>query len=97
MEFIGTIALSAMLVEAVTTAFKPVWDKERRKLSRGALASLAVGLVIAFAAGLDIAAIAGVEIRWPLLPQLITGIIISRGSNYVHDIFKRINTDSANN
>lgn len=90
MEVLGIIFVAAVLVEAVTNAIKPIWDAEKRGVSWPALVSLAVGMVVAFAADLDIAGAVGVAIEWPVVPQLITGIIIGRGANYVHDIVKRM-------
>jgi hypothetical protein len=87
--FMGII-FGAVLVEAIVTALKPVWDPDKRKVSFGALASLIVGLGIAFAAGMDLCSAAGVPIHVPVVPQLITGILISRGANYVYDILSQI-------
>lgn len=91
MEMIGTIAIAAMLVEALTSACKPIWDEQSRGFSYGAVISLCIGVIIALASNLDIGRAVGICIEWPLLPQVITGVIISRGSNYVYDIMSRIN------
>jgi hypothetical protein len=95
MEAFMGIIFGAVLVEAVVTALKPVWDPDKRKVSLGALVSLIVGLGIAFAAGMDLCSAAGVPIQVPVVPQLITGILISRGANYVYDILSQIKNSVA--
>lgn len=37
----------------------------------------------------------GLQARLPVASVLLTGLVIGRGSNYVHDIFKRIRGDDA--
>jgi len=95
MEALMGIVFGAVLVEAIVTALKPVWDADKRTVSWGALASLIAGLGIAFASGMDLCAAAGIPINVPVVPQLITGILISRGANYVYDILSQIKSSVA--
>jgi hypothetical protein len=37
----------------------------------------------------------GQRFRVPVVPRLITGVLISRGANYVYDIFDRIKNSVA--
>lgn len=90
MDALMGIVFGAVLVEAITNVMKMVYDPEKRTVSWGTVASLIVGLGIAFAAGMDLCAAAGVPIHVPFVPQIITGILISRGANYVYDIFDQI-------
>lgn len=90
MEVLGMIVIAAVLVEAVTTAIKPIWDADKRKLAPAAVASLLIGLVLSFAANLDLPGAVGMTITWPVVSQIITGIVISRGANYVYDIIDKI-------
>lgn len=90
MNALMTIVFGAVLVEATTTALKPIWDENKRQVSIGAVMSLIVGLAIAFATNMDLLAAADIPISVPVVPQLITGILISRGANYVYDILAQI-------
>ncbi|MFZ5975194.1 MAG: hypothetical protein ACOYU3_07280 [Bacillota bacterium] len=92
MDALMTIVFGAILVEAIVTALKPIWDENKRQVSIGAVMSLIVGLAIAFAANMDLLATAGVDVNIPAVPQLITGILISRGANYVYDILAQISS-----
>lgn len=33
----------------------------------------------------------GIHFRWPILDSILTGVVVSRGANYIADIFNRIN------
>jgi formate-dependent nitrite reductase membrane component NrfD len=90
MDALLGIVFGAVLVEAIVTALKPIWDESKRQISFGAVMSLIVGLGIAFATGIDLCAAAGFPVLVPVVPQLITGILISRGSNYIYDILSQI-------
>ena len=51
--------------------------------------SLAVGVVLALLYQVDILLLVKLEAMHPVVGQVLTGFIISRGSNYVHDLSKR--------
>jgi len=48
--------------------------------------ALVIGVFTAVAYQVDIPSMAGLATAWPLANYIISGIIIGRGSNYVHDI-----------
>ena len=78
----------ALLVEAVIETFKPLWEPEKRTF--GFFASLVGGIlaavVINYLAGLDLFAWLGVPLSPAIAGVLLTGVLISRGSNFVHDL-----------
>lgn len=82
--------MSAILVESITNALKPIWDETKRGISYTAVVPLMVGVIIALAADLDLFGIFGLDITWPLVPQMLTGIVISRGANFVYDLISRV-------
>jgi hypothetical protein len=90
MDAIMVVVVGAVLVEAITSAVKPIWDASKRKISWGVAASLGVGLGIAFAANLDLAAAVGLPIGAPAVPQIISGVVISRGANFVYDLWGKV-------
>lgn len=52
--------------------------------------SLLVGVALALAYRLDIISeVFGATAGWPVTGQIITGLTIGRGSNYVHDFWSR--------
>lgn len=90
MDALCMIVTGSILVEAIVSAVKPIWDEEKLQISFSRLASVFFGVLFSLAAGLDIAGVLGVEIKWPVVSQVATGIIISRGSNYVYDLIEQI-------
>lgn len=84
------ILAAAFLVEALIQTLKPVYDKEKG-WNRSALFSLAAGILICLFIDVDIFRQLGFEEKIPYLGAILTGVIVSRGSNFVHDIFKYVN------
>jgi hypothetical protein len=54
------------------------------------IGSIGIGVLLAVAANLDIFAVIGFTLNIPYLGVFLTGLIISRGSNFVHDILVRV-------
>ncbi|PKN92168.1 MAG: hypothetical protein CVU44_16180 [Chloroflexi bacterium HGW-Chloroflexi-6] len=81
------LALVAFLVEAIIQTIKPIYDKETGwKLDK--VVSIIVGIVVCVATNVDLFAELGFVVAVPFLGSILTGIIASRGSNVVHDVFK---------
>ncbi len=87
---IGTIIAVAIVSEAVWETLKMVWEKGKVQVDR--IGAIVVSLVIAFGAGIDLFEVVGAPLGIPFLGIVLTGILISRGANVVHDIFSRIRT-----
>ena len=54
------------------------------------LAAVAVSVLLCFLGGADIFGVLGVELSVPWAGILLTGILASRGANYVNDLIGRI-------
>ena len=54
------------------------------------LVAIVVAVLLCVATGADLVAVVGIVFVWPWLGILLTGIIISRGANYVSDFVKRL-------
>jgi hypothetical protein len=54
------------------------------------IAALVVGLVLAFGAGQNLFALIGVEFAYPIVGTVLAGIVVSRGSNYIHDLIAKL-------
>ena len=52
--------------------------------------TMGIGIACAFNAQIDIFATLGLESTIPYFGYVATGILASRGSNYIHDILSRI-------
>lgn len=82
MENIALIIIAAILVEALveygqTIAAEPIL-----------IATLVVGVVISFIFGVTLFQSLGYAIH-PVADTVLSGVIISRGSNYVYDLIGR--------
>jgi hypothetical protein len=49
----------------------------------------AVGIALCIAYRVDLLAILGIDSAWPIAGQVVTGLIVGRGSNFVHDFASR--------
>jgi len=88
METFSALVVSALLVEAVVNLFKNVDDKNT---SWKYWASLAVGLVVSLLVAvnwnIDLFKMVGFsDGQIPYIGAILTGLIISRGSNVVADL-----------
>ncbi|MCK9599223.1 MAG: hypothetical protein M0R06_09300 [Sphaerochaeta sp.] len=91
MTILGVVII-AFIVEAVWETLKMVWQQGKVSVDR--IGALAVGLLVAFASGVDLFALVEVPLQVPYVGLALTGILISRGANFVHDLLKKIQPSS---
>ena len=93
MQTIVLILMLAVTVEAliqyVKSIIKMVEDKQYKTFGTQ-LAAILLAIFICFAAGVDLYALVGISFAIPWLGVLLTGVVISRGSNYTADFIKRL-------
>lgn len=87
--------IGAVVVESITKIIHEKWDK-----IDPTLLSIVVGILISFYAKLNILTVVGIEYGWNgnaametvgmLIGIILSGLILSRGSNGVHDFFSKI-------
>lgn len=85
---IVTIITIALLVEAIWETLKMVWQDGKANVNT--IGALVVGILISILAKLDIFAIQGINLTVPLIGYVLTGILLSRGANFIHDLFNKI-------
>ena len=85
------LILVAILVEAIWENFKMIWKDGKFNINM--LGSLILGIVICIFAGLDLFNIIGIELNIPVLGCVFTGIIVSRGANFVNDLFDKLKSE----
>ena len=96
MELFWTLIALGLLTEAVVETLKFIWDEKKRVFSWSALCAVAVGVAIAVASRTSLFTLLGIAPNMaPWLGYIVTGILISRGSNFLHDLWKRINAYGA--
>ncbi len=89
------IICAAVIIEGLVTYIKTfVADG---KFQWQMVAGLALGVLVAVGYNLDILAMFDMVSTIPLLGTILTGILISRGSNYLFDLIKTIRTATESN
>lgn len=91
MEF-ATIFILAITVEALVEYFKLIFNKTINWKQVGAII---LGIVLSVLCGTDLYKMVGIDFMIPFVGSVITGIIFSRGANYLADFVKRIQTQKA--
>ena len=87
MQMFSVIVMS-ILIEAVITYVKTIVVDKNIKWQ--IIASIMLSIALSLAYGLDIPALVGIVSPIPYVGSLLTGILISRGSNYIFDLLKTI-------
>jgi len=92
---ISQVLILAAIGEAVWETLKMVWQKEALANSKGKInpdkiGALAVAILIAFGARIDLFTLVGVPLSIPYLGYVLTGVLISRGSGFVHDLLTNL-------
>lgn len=82
------LIIIAILVEAIWENLKMIWGKN--KLNFNMLGSLLLSMIICVLAQINIFEIVGINLIVPVIGSLLTGIIVSRGANFVNDLFKKL-------
>lgn len=89
MEIFAQIIMAAIFIEAVIEIIKGIIvDK---KIDTWQIVSIAVAILFCIAYQLDALAILGFNTGVPYLGMIFTGIVVSRGSNFVSDLFGKLN------
>ena len=87
MDF-AQLVLVAILVEAIWENLKMIW--EAGKFNINMLGSLILAIIVCLLAQIDIFPIVGLNMAIPFVGSIFTGIIVSRGANFVNDLFKKL-------
>ena len=86
------IIAGVILTEAITQYGKTITEMFKTEdKSKGIyqLITILIGLLIAFSFNVNLFALLGMVAN-PIVAKIITGILMSRGSNWCFDFFKRI-------
>jgi ABC-type transport system involved in cytochrome c biogenesis permease component len=82
------LLLLALICEAVWETLKLVWEKGSLNIDR--VGAIVIGLTIAFGTGADLLSLVDIPLFVPYVGTALTGILISRGSNFIHDLLKKL-------
>ena len=80
------LLIIAASVEALWETLKMFWDGEKVDLNR--IGSAILGILLCILANVDFFALVGVELSIPIVGVVLSGLLVSRGANFVHDLLK---------
>lgn len=88
MEYAQLIII-AILIEAIWENLKMIWKD--KKVNINMIGVLVIAIVICLLTKIDIFPIVGISMIVPYVGSVFTGVIVSRGANFVNDLFNRLN------
>lgn len=87
MDFAQLIII-AILIEAIWENLKMVYDKE--KINVNMIGSLILAMLVCVLARINIFEIVGISLIFPVVGYVLTGVICSRGANFINDLLKKV-------
>lgn len=87
MEYLQLLVV-AILAEAIWENIKMVY--QNNKISVSMIGSLVLSIVICLLGNVDVFPVVGIEMKLPIVGSILTGIICSRGANFISDLFTKL-------
>lgn len=87
MDVFGLIFLAVVVEGLITYAKMAVVDK---CLQWQVVLSIALGILVALAYNCDLFVMFGLSASVPVVGNVLTGVVLSRGANYVSDLIKTL-------
>lgn len=87
------LVIMALLCEAIWETLKMIWQNGKFSIDR--LGALICGVVVALVVKVDMFSLVGLTQTTSIIGIVLTGIVISRGANFVHDLINTINNDKS--
>ena len=78
------IIMVALITEALWETLKMIKSPGGVNLDR--IGVMLLGVLVALVTGIDLFELAGITLKVPFLGSALTGLLISRGSNFIHDV-----------
>lgn len=85
---ITTLIIIAVLIEAIWENLKMIWENGKFSVNR--IGALLLSILVCFLAKIDVFEIVGIALGIKAIAYILTGVIVSRGANFVNDLFSRI-------
>lgn len=82
------LVIISILVEAIWENIKFV--RKDKQINVNMIGSLIISILICVLARVDIFAVIGIDLSVKVIGSILTGIIVSRGANFVNDLFTRL-------
>lgn len=86
---ITQLFIVAILVEAIWENLKMIWEKGKFSINR--LGALLISIIVCVLTNMNLFELVNIPIEIAFVDSILTGIIVSRGANFVNDLFTKIN------
>lgn len=90
MNNIIILCVIALLIESLAETSKFVF-KEEKKINIASMLALIFGMVICVSADINIFALLNISLSFPIIGNILTGLLVARGSNFTHDLLGKLN------
>lgn len=88
MENLFLIIIISILAESIWETLKMTWQDGKISIDR--IGALVISLVLTLVTRMDLLGLLGLKTTIPYMGEFLTGIIVSRGSNFVHDLLIKV-------
>lgn len=78
------LVIVALIAESLWETAKLIWQHGKINIDR--IGAILVGILLAIITGLDMFEMLGLKLSIPILGEIITGLLLSRGANFMHDL-----------
>ena len=82
------LVILALLAEAIWENLRMIWENGKFNINR--LGALILSIIIAVGTKIDLFELLNLNMFIPVLGSIFTGILISRGANFIHDLLTKI-------
>ena len=90
MQNLFMVIVVSIIAESVWETLKMVW--QNGKLSIDRIGALLVSITITISTNIDIFTLFGLKTSIPFMGVILTGVLVSRGSNFVHDLLEKLSS-----
>lgn len=82
------IIIIAILIEAIWENLKMVWQNGKINIDK--IGALVISIAVCLLVNANVFSFVGLTISINYIANILTGIIVSRGANVVHDLFSKL-------
>ena len=84
---IAQLLVVSLVVEALWENLKILWDDGHLNVDR--LGAMVLGVLICLGVGINFFDAVGLPFIFPLVGNILSGVLVSRGANALHDLLKK--------
>ncbi len=78
----------ALAVESLWESLKMVWQENKLNFDR--IGSIILGVLLCVTAKVDFFKLVDVPLSYDIIGYILSGILVSRGSNFIHDFLSAV-------